>query len=123
MFGENPRLPALYLVRPPGHEEVVVGKSMAQHINAMHLAREAFIKCESDTVLKTSLRKRVYAREETINPGDWVYYKKKNKHWECPVRITTMDGKSLYAVRAGSLLTINSDHTTLVKARDKIVKI
>ena len=43
VFGENPKLPALYSAGPPGLEEVNVSKSAAMHISALHLAREAFI--------------------------------------------------------------------------------
>ena len=121
VFGENPRLPALYSVGPPGYEEVTLNRSMAQHINAMHLGREAFMECEADRVLKTALRKRIYVRKEQINAGDWVYFKNKSKRWEGPVKITTNDEKLLYAVRAGSLLTINSDHATLIKSCDDIL--
>lgn len=91
---------------------------MADHINVMHLGRQAFIECESDRVQKTALKKRVYAREENISPGDWVYYKNKSKRWEGPIKITTRSGKLLYAVRGGRLLTINTDHAVLVKSSD-----
>ena len=122
VFGENPRLPALYSAGPPGHEEVVMSKSMADHINAMHLGREAFIECEADRVLKTALKKRVYARNVNIGPGDWIYFKNKSKRWEGPVKVTTCSGKLLYAVRAGSLLTINTDHAVLVKYGEEILE-
>ena len=69
-FGENTILPALHSAGPPGLEEIQVSKALATHINALHLAREAFIQCEADRVLKTALRKRVYARGENIKPGD-----------------------------------------------------
>ena len=121
VFGENPRLPALYSAGPPGHEEVVMSKSMADHINAMHLGREAFIECEADRVLKTALRKRVYARNDNIGPGDWIYFKNKSKRWEGPIKVTTCNGKLLYAVRAGSLLTINTDHAVLVKSGEEVL--
>ena len=75
VFGENPRLPALYSAGPPGLEEVNVSKSAAMHISALHLAREAFIECEADRVLRTALKQRVYARGEDILPGHWIYFK------------------------------------------------
>ena len=121
VFGENPRLPAIYAAGPPGLEETTMSKAMADHINALHSAREAFIQCESDRVLKTALRKRVYSRPNQISPGDWIYFRNKSKRWEGPVKVTTLSGKLLYAIRAGSLLTINSDHAVLVKAGDEVV--
>ena len=61
VFGQNPRLPTVLAAGPPGLEdELSMPKFVAQHINAMHLARENFIKCESDRVLKAALKQRVY---------------------------------------------------------------
>ena len=91
-----------------------MNKSLADHINALHLAREAFIECESDRVIKTALKKRVYSSNKDIGPGSWIYFKNDRK-WQGPVKVTTMDGKLLYAFRAGKLLTINTDHAVIAK--------
>ena len=77
VFGESPKFPALYSSGPPGLEEVQVSKVAAMHINAMHSAREAYIECESDKILKAALKKKVFARGEKVNPGDWIYFKNK----------------------------------------------
>ena len=112
VFGEAPKLPSVYTAGPPGLEEVIMSKAVADHINALHLAREAYIFGESDRILAGALKQKIYRRGQDINPGDWICYKNKDK-WEGPVKVTTKDGKSLYAVRAGKLLTINSDHADL----------
>ena len=121
VFGQNPKLPAVYSSGPPGFEEVSMSKAMADHINALHSAREAFIECEADRVLKQALKKRVFACSDEIKAGSWIYFKNKSKRWEGPVKVTTMSGKLLYAVRGGRLLTINSDHAKLVKSKDNEV--
>ena len=46
---------------------------------------------------------------------------KNDKKWEGPVKVTTKDGKLLYAIRAGKLLTINSDHAQLSKFEGLII--
>ena len=117
VFGENPSLPSVYAAGPPGWEEVEMSKSLSQHIQALHLAREAFMQVENDKALKTILKKRVYSNTIELNPGDWIYYKNDRK-WEGPIKITTKDGKLLYAVRAGKLVTINADHAKLVKTKN-----
>ena len=100
---------------PPGLEdELSMPKFVAQHINAIHLARENFIKCESDRVLKAALKQRVYKTAGEIFPGDWVYFKN-DRRWDGPVKVTTVDGKRIYAIRANKLLTINSDNVLLAK--------
>ena len=60
-------------------------------------------------VLKAALKQRIYKRGDHIKRGDWIYYKNKDK-WEGPVKVAAKDGKSLFAVRGGRLLTINTDH-------------
>ena len=120
VFGQNPRLPTVFTAGLPGlEEEISMPKALAQHINAMHLARESFIKCESDRVLKAALKQRLYKTVGEIFPGDWVYFKNHRK-WEGPVKVTTVDGKRIYAIRANKLLTINSDNVVLAKSDDEI---
>ena len=60
VFGKTPALPSVYTAGPSGLEEVVMAKSVANNINAMHLAREAYIEGESDKILKAALKDRIY---------------------------------------------------------------
>ena len=98
-----------------------MSKSVADHINALFLAREAYIQGESDRVLKAALKQRVYKRGEDIQTGDWIYFNNTGK-WQGPVKVTTKDGKSLYVVRGGRLLTINSDHAQLAGFEGEFVR-
>ena len=43
VFGESPKFPSVFTAGPPGMEEVVMNKKVAERINAMHSAREAFL--------------------------------------------------------------------------------
>ena len=120
VFGSNPSLPAVYSAGPPGLEEESVSKAVANQINAMHLAREAFIECESDRVIKTALKRKLYKSSQEILPGEWIYFKN-HRRWEGPVKITTKDGKLLYCIRSGRLLTINADHSVVVKCEEEVL--
>ena len=121
VFGQLPSLPSVYTAGPPGLEEVVMSKSVADHINALFLAREAYIQGESDRILKAALKQRVYKRGEDIVAGDWIYFNNTGK-WQGPVKVTTKDGKSLYVVRGGRLLTINTDHAQLAMFEGEFLK-
>ena len=121
VFGQAPSLPSVYTSGPPGLEEVSMNKLVADHINALFLAREAYIQGESDRVLKAALKQRVYRRGEDIQAGDWIYFNNTGK-WQGPVKVTTRDGKSLYVVRGGRLLTINTDHAQLAMFEGEFVK-
>ena len=57
VFGQNPNIPTLQTVGPPGYEEVDPNSAIANHISAMHLAREEYVKAENDKVLRC-LKKR-----------------------------------------------------------------
>ena len=109
VFGQNPVLPSVYAAGPSGLEEAVMAKSVAKNINAMHLAREAYIAGESDKVLKAALKDRIYTRGNNIKIGNWIYFKN-NGRWQGPVKVAGKDGKSLYVVRGGKFLTVNTDH-------------
>ena len=68
-------------------------------------------------MLKAALKQRIYKRDD-IEVGDWIYFKN-DKKWQGLIEVTTKDGKKLYAVRAGSLLTINSDHAVIAKSGEE----
>ena len=109
VFGKSPVLPSVYVAGPSGLEEVEMAKSVAENINAMHLAREAYIAGESDKILKAALKDRIYSRGNDVKIGDWIYFKNRDK-WKGPVKVAGKDGKSLYVVRGGRFLTVNTDH-------------
>ena len=114
VFGRNPTSPSLVAAGPSGLEEVNVSAKVAQHLNAMHQARQAYIECESDRVVAEALKKRLYVGVEDVSKGMWVYYKQRG-YFHGPVKIHSVDGKRLFAVRAGRLLTINKDDVVLAK--------
>ena len=48
--------------------------------DVMHSARKAFVKCETDEKNRRVLLHPIRATEETIDPGDSVFYKKEGKN-------------------------------------------
>ena len=62
-------------------EEVEVSAAVSAQINAMHLAREAFVQCESDRVLAEALKRRIYVGAGEVSPGMWIYYKQ-GRRWQ-----------------------------------------
>ena len=70
VFRRNPKLPKLLSASPPGLEEVSVSKALAQHIDAMHRSREAFIESESDRSLKSALKQRFFKGAGDISVAD-----------------------------------------------------
>ena len=57
VFGQNPNIPTMQTTGPPGLEEVDTDTVISDHISAMHLARQEYIKVESDKVVKEAFSK------------------------------------------------------------------
>ena len=70
VFGETPSFSTIYCSGTPGLEEVKVNNNMSEHIQAMHMAREAFIQCENDNALKMALKKKCFTNAQQIEAGD-----------------------------------------------------
>ena len=55
VFGKNPTLPSLFENKLPALEGVSGSKLVATHVNALHKAREKFIKLEASEKLRRAL--------------------------------------------------------------------
>ena len=119
VFGRNPVHPSLAHPNPTMSNEPEYGKVLADNINMMYKAREAFIQCESDQAIREALRQRLYTRIENIQLNDWIYFKE-NKRWYGPVKVAGVEGKRIHAMRAGRLLTINKDNILLSKSKEEL---
>ena len=83
MFGKNPNFPAVIENELPALEGVTSSKLIAEHLNAMHRARKAFIETESSEKLRRALRRKTRSATGLIfDIGDLVYYKRNDsKYW------------------------------------------
>ena len=78
-LGYNPQLPNVLIDKPPALEDRNTQSIVAEHLNCMRLAREAFIKAESSERIKRALRHNVRpAAHNKFCTGDLVYYKRNN---------------------------------------------
>ena len=113
-IGKNPVLSSVTRDGPPSFETITKSKSFAEHLNAMHCAREEFVKLESDVSLKKALKSRAYSKGEDIIEGDWIYYKKndtvaKGPVWKGPSKVVAVNGKKLFVDQGARLGTVNRD--------------
>ena len=71
---ESKKLPAL--------EDVTCSKLVAENLSAMHDARQAFIKSESDEKLRRAFQYQVRTSSEVkYATGDKVYYKRETDNY------------------------------------------
>lgn len=124
VFGKNPSLPNLMgeessspASREKGMEESIIRDTL----NAMHKAREVFVKNESCNKIRTALNKKVrdHKLEEAVT-GDEVFYKRENEHeWRGPAKVVGVSGKTVVVKHGDSLREIARVHITRIQSQQK----
>ena len=122
VFGKNPTHPILQHPNPTMSKSPEFSKHLADNINMMYQAREAFVQLESESTLREALKQRLYARVNDINLQDWIYFKQQNR-WHGPVKVVGIEGKRIHCMRAGRLITVNKDMVILSKSEDEFQEI
>ena len=94
VFGKNPNIPGNSTNKLPAMTSYTPSQTVANHLNSLRMAREAYIKAENANRVQRALRGRVYAgTHQRFLSGDVVYYKKKNmKQWQGPGKVLGQDG-------------------------------
>ena len=103
-MGRNPSLPNVIDDRLPALEETTVSKTVADNVNAMHSARQAFAKCESSNKIRRALQSQVRtSNDEYYSNGEKVMYKRKGSaKWSGPGVILGRDITHLYILKHGN---------------------
>ncbi|GAB1610627.1 hypothetical protein Ahia01_001349000 [Argonauta hians] len=121
VFGRNPNIPTVLNSKPPALEGVTSSKLIAQHLNAMHTARAAFIQAEASEKLRRALMKKT--RMSTVHSyktGHEVYYKRKDsRRWHGPGIVIGGINKQVFVKHGGTFLRINPCHLQHVKSDKK----
>ena len=103
VFGRNPNLPNVLYDKPPALHGTTISKTFAQHINALHQSRQAFIKSESSERIRRALHHQIRVKDQIYETGDSVYYKRAGEEkWRGPGKVIGQDGKVIF-VRHGSV--------------------
>lgn len=104
VFGRNPNLPSVLTAKPPALRTVTPSQLIANHLNALHAARKAFIESESSRRIKTALshQTRTSTSKDFYN-GELVYYKRRGeKEWRGPGVVLGIDGKQVLVKHGGT---------------------
>ena len=112
MFGKNPNFPVVIENELPALEGVTSSKLIAEHLNAMHIARETFIETESSEKLRRALHTKTRAATGLIfDIGDLVYYKRNNlKYWQRLGSVIGKANKQVYVKHRGTFVRVNRCH-------------
>ena len=107
VFGVNPNLPNILTANPPALKGKTMSQVFAKHLNALHSAREAFIKSEASEKVRRALRHKMSYGEQHYNQGENVYYKKHDhERWLGPAKVLAQDGKIIFLRHGSSILRI-----------------
>ena len=110
VFGRNPVYPSISENDPPALDLPEVSEIVRENLNAMHSAREDFVRKESDERVKRALRHNI--REsfiEDIDTGSEVFYKRADSNkWHGPGVVIGRDGKQVLVKHGGVYVRVHS---------------
>ena len=94
VLSQNVTLPNVIDSEPPALESHTSCDLVRQNLNAMHSAREQFVKAESSDKIKRALLKNVRTYSEVdFQSGEKVYFRRKNlKGWKGPGKVLGKEG-------------------------------
>ena len=109
VFGLNPALPNLFTNKPPALENVSSSDIVRKNLNALHAARQNFIRIESSEKVRRALRSNIRAMPlDSFSAGDEVYYKRDDsKEWRGPGVVIGRDGKQILVRHGGTYVRVH----------------
>ena len=106
VYGRNPNLPSNIVNKPPALESSDMGKSMANHLKALHTTRAAFIAAESSEKVKRALKHKIRPRDSIFNQGDKVYFER-NGNWKGPGTVIGQDSAVVFVRYGGTYVRVH----------------
>ena len=110
VFGFNPGIPDNFNSSPPALEIPESSTIVRNNLNALHSARQSFLKLESCEKVKRALRHNI--RESTVydvENGQEVYYKRNDSNkWHGPGVVIGRDGKQILVKHGGVYVRVHS---------------
>ena len=121
VFGKNNNLPSVLTAKPPALHSCTHSQLLAEHLNALHAARTAFIASEASRKIKLALQKQTRdTSSKSFHLGAQVYYKRNDgKAWHGPGIIAGIDGKIVLVRHGGSMLRVSPVHLLPVRDAEK----
>ena len=116
VFGQNPNLPGIMTDGLPALIGATSSKVFADHLNALHESRRAYIQTESSERIRRALRTKVRAAEEIYETGDRVYYKREGKErWLGPATVVFQDGKVVFVLHGGIFVRVSPNRLNIIQ--------
>ena len=109
VFGRNPNYPSGFVNKPPANNLHCVNDYVAENLNAMYLARKAFIEQESAERLRRALNRKSRTYSNVVFcQGDQVYYWRNNStEWHGPAVVIGRDGQQVLVKHGGYYVRVH----------------
>ena len=112
VFGKNPSFPTVLNNDPPSLESSTASEVVAEHLNALHAARKAYITSESCEKLRRAMKHRVRPATSLVyQTGDVVFYKRnESSKWKGPGIVIGRDNHQVFVKHSGTYVRVNPCH-------------
>ena len=109
VFGRNPNLPSVLVDDPPALEGTSCSQMIADNLNALHRAREAFIQQEASEKIRQALRHQIRPSGDLkFVCGDIVYYKRNDSSkWKGPGTVIGQEGQQILVKHGGVYVRVH----------------
>ena len=115
VFGHNPNIPTVSTNNLPALEGISTSKIIADQLNALHIARQEFIKSESSEKLRHALKSKTRTHSNIrFLQGETVFYKDEDdKRWKGSAVVIGQDGSKVLLKIPTGLKSIHSSRVIL----------
>ena len=103
VIGKNPSFPTVLNNDPPALESSTASEVVAEHLNALHAARKAYIAGESCEKLRRAMKHGVRPATSLVyQTGDVVFYKRnESSKWKGPDIVIGRDNHQVFVKHGG----------------------
>ena len=117
VFGKNPNYPSVCDNKIPALEGKTSSKVVAENLNAMHAARQGFIKSESSDKIRRALKHQTRTHSDVhYSNGDLVYYKRNDcETWKGRGSVIGQDGQRILIKHGSSYVRVHSCRLQMVE--------
>ena len=109
VFGRNPNFPTAFTNKPPGNNMTCLNEYVAQNLNAMHSARQAFVEQESSERLRRALNRksRTYSNRVYCQGNQVYYWRKDQSDCHGPAVVVGKDGQQILLKHGGMYIRVH----------------
>ena len=110
VFGKYLHYPSILLDKAPALEGKTSSESIANHLNAMHAARQAFIESEANKKLRRAIKAKTRVSAAIVyQRGDLIYFKREaSNQWKGPGTVIRHENKQILVKYGVRYITVNA---------------